>query len=66
MSVKVLVAIAETEKTYPLTLVKEPEVGEPLILYVDGEDREFVITEVDPAGFTNSEPYLYGVYVRPK
>ncbi|MDV5140813.1 hypothetical protein [Chimaeribacter arupi] len=66
MSVKALVAIAETEKTYPFTFDKEPQVGDSLTLYVDEEDREFVVTDVMPTGFVNSPPYLYGVCVRPK
>ncbi|MGK6325727.1 hypothetical protein ACMGEE_01315 [Erwinia sp. DT-104] len=65
MSVQVLVAVAEIEETLPMTLDNEPQIGEILILNVNGEEEEFEVTDLSPTGFVNSVPYLFGVYVRP-
>lgn len=66
MEVRALVAIADTELDYPITLKSEPKVGDTITLHVDKSDRDFVVVEVNPTGFSNSAPYLYGVYVKPK
>jgi len=66
MSVKAMIAIADTKQTYPLTLDDEPKFGDVIKLHVEDAEREFVVVEVDPTGFTSNAPYLYGVYVKPK
>lgn len=66
MTVNAMVAIAETEHTFPIQFDSEPQIGEELTLTVDEVPRKYVVVDVDPTGFSNSAPYLFGVYVRPK
>lgn len=66
MEVKALVAVAETDETFPITFHSEPSPGEIIPLTVDGVTSDYVIVDVDPTGFANSVPYLYRVYVKPR
>ena len=66
MEIRALVAIADTEQDYPITLKSEPKIGDTITLYIDEADREFIVVEVNPTGFSNEAPYLYGVHVKPK
>lgn len=64
MDVKALVAVAETDETFPITFPGEPAPGEIIPLTADGVTSDYVIVDVDPTGFDNSVPYLYQVYVK--
>lgn len=66
MMIKALVAVAETDFTYPVSFITEPKPGQVIPLNVDGVDGEFVAVEVEPVGFDGSSPYMYTVYVKPK
>lgn len=66
MTVNAIVAIAETEDTFPIQFDAEPQIGDEVTLIVDNVSCLYIVIEVDPTGFSNSAPYLLGVYVRPK
>lgn len=66
MSVNALVAIAETDHNYPMQFESEPRPGDVIKLTVDNLPGEYVVVDVDPTGFSDRVPYLYGVYVKPK
>lgn len=66
MEIRALVAIAGSEQTCTITLEYEPKFGDMITLHVDEIDKEFYVVEVNPTGFINASPYLYGLHVEPK
>lgn len=66
MTVKAIVAVSETEHTYPMQFDTEPKPGDLIKLTVDNVEGDYVVIDVDPTGFSDSAPYLYGVYVKPR
>ena len=64
--IKTLVAVAETDFTYPVSFDCTPQPGQIIPLNVDGVDGEYVAVDVDPVGFDPSNPYMYTIYVKPK
>jgi hypothetical protein len=66
MDVKAIVAVADSDETFPISFIIEPKLGDILPLTVAGETREYVIVDIDTTGFENSVPYLYRIYVKPK
>lgn len=66
MTVRAIVAVAETEHSYPMELDEEPKPGDVIVLTVDDVAGEYVVVDVDPTGFSDRAPYLYGVYVKPR
>ena len=64
--IKALVAVAETEHSYPVSFENKPKSGQIIPLNVDGVDGEYVVIDVESVGFDRSEPYMYTVYVKPK
>lgn len=66
MEIRALVSITGNEQTYSITLEYEPKIGDTINLHVDEADKQFVVVEVNPTGFINAPPYLYGVHVEPK
>lgn len=66
MTVNAMVAVAETDQAFPMQFHTEPQIGDVITLTVGESTSEYIVLEVDPTGFSNDAPYLYGVYVKPR
>ncbi len=66
MTVNAMVAVAETDHAFPMQFDAEPQIGDVVTLTIGEVTSEYLVVEIDPTGFSNDAPYLYGVYVKPK
>jgi len=66
MTIKVIVAIAETDFHCTIGLEKEPKPSDIIPLSVEGKYGDYVISEVQPVGFDIRNPTFMTAYVIPK